>query len=131
MLVKTRLAYAGATFVMLAAGLGTRTWSEHLPEFVSLHFGDALWAAMIYCGFRAVLVHKRVEWALLASFIFCMAIEFSQLYQADWINAVRSSRLGALVLGRGFLAVDLFRYGVGIALVYVGDKLVRRMIRGW
>ena len=34
-----------------------------------------------------------------AALLFSYAIEFSQLYQAEWINALRHTALGGLVLG--------------------------------
>ncbi|RJE88455.1 DUF2809 domain-containing protein [Paenibacillus sp. 1011MAR3C5] len=124
-LIKDRFIYAGATVLMLAAGLAARAWAAYLPDFVALHAGDALWAAMIYGGFRVLGAHKRLEWAVACSIGFCFAIEISQLYQADWILAVRETRLGGLVLGRGFLFVDLIRYVVGILLAYAADRWVR------
>lgn len=123
--VKIRLIYMGATGIMLAAGLAVRAWVSYLPGFIALHAGDALWAAMIYCGFRVIGAHKKLEWALACSILFCFGIEISQLYQADWILAIRETRLGGLVLGRGFLFVDLIRYVVGILAVYAANRWFR------
>ncbi|MEQ4482858.1 DUF2809 domain-containing protein [Cohnella silvisoli] len=77
---------------------------------------------MIYCGVRALLVNKRLIWAFGISILFCYCIEFSQLYQADWINGIRRTYVGSLVLGKGFLAVDLVRYSVGILLAFWIDR---------
>lgn len=41
------------------------------------------------------------------------AVELSQIYQAPWINAIRSTTLGHLVLGSAFDPKDLFAYAVG------------------
>jgi hypothetical protein len=38
------------------------------------------------------------------------------LYQEDWINQIRGTILGALILGKGFLTVDLIRYITGIVI---------------
>ncbi|MCU6712110.1 DUF2809 domain-containing protein [Paenibacillus sp. J5C_2022] len=127
-LIKARLVYAGAVGLMVVAGLGTRAWSTYLPDFIANHFGDALWAAMVYFGFRVIGIHKRKEWSLFGGALFCAVIELSQLYQADWINAVRGTALGGLVLGHGFLFVDLIRYGIGLVSAYVLDKLLRKPI---
>lgn len=51
-------------------------------------------------------------------------MEFSQLYQGDWINTIRDTSLGALILGKGFLGVDLIRYSIGIVIAYVIDKSI-------
>lgn len=122
--LKARIAYAIVTVLMIVAGLATRQWGNYLPEFVALHGGDAIWAAMIYSGFRFLAPHKPLGWALACSIIFCCAIETSQLYQADWIRAIRDTRLGSLVLGNGFLFIDLVRYAAGILLVYGADRII-------
>ena len=59
---------------------------------------------------------------MLAALAFSFAIEFSQLYQADWINALRRTTLGGLILGYGFLWSDLVCYTVGI-LIGAGIEL--------
>jgi len=110
--------------MILVAGLSTRVFAEYLPSFVSMHFGDSLWAAMIYCGFRVIGVNKPLVWSFILSMMFCMSIEFSQLYQEEWINAIRDTVLGGLVLGKGFLAIDLIRYTIGIMLIYLTDRFI-------
>jgi hypothetical protein len=45
---------------------------------------------------------------------FSYVIEFSQLYQSDWINTLRDTTLGGLILGYGFLWSDLLCYAAGI-----------------
>ncbi len=47
---------------------------------------------------------------------FAWSIEFLQLYHAPWIDMIRSTRLGRLVLGRTFNSPDLIAYFVGIML---------------
>ncbi|MEK3885472.1 DUF2809 domain-containing protein [Paenibacillus sp. PL2-23] len=127
--IQARAAYAGAAIIVMAAGFISRAESDRLPPFVASHFGDALWAAMIYCGMRVLLTHKPRVWALILSLLFCFSIEFSQLYQEEWIENVRATLLGGLVLGHGFLAVDLLRYAVGILLLYGVDHYLTRWYR--
>lgn len=129
--MKARLPYLFAFLITMILGYSSRSFAAMLPTFVAEHFGDALWAGMIYFGFRFVWVAKRLGIAVIASFVFSFAIETSQLYQADWIQAIRSHPLGALVLGNGFLALDLVRYSAGIAVAWFIDscilnKLVRK-----
>lgn len=113
---RERVAYSVAVFVVMALGLGSRAFADMLPVFVAEHFGDALWACMIYFGFRTFYAHKKISFALWWSLAFCFAIEGSQLYQADWINYLRATTMGALVLGKGFLTADLVRYTAGVAV---------------
>ena len=97
-----------------------------MPEFIVLHFGDALWAAMVYFGFRFLLPHKPLLLSALLSLAFSFLIEFSQLYQEAWIVNLRATTLGALVLGRGFLWIDLLRYTAGVLAAWLVDYLARK-----
>ncbi len=47
---------------------------------------------------------------------FAVAIEISQLYHDPWIDAIRQTTLGGLILGFGFLWSDLACYAVGVGL---------------
>jgi hypothetical protein len=53
------------------------------------------------------------------------AVEFSQLVQVEWLERLRATRAGALVLGRGFLATDLICYAAGVALGVAGERAWR------
>ena len=50
--------------------------------------------------------------ALLTAF----TVEISQLDRIEWHDAIRSTRLGTLLLGRGFLWSDLLVYSLGTAV---------------
>ncbi|WP_207425217.1 DUF2809 domain-containing protein [Pedobacter sp. SYSU D00535] len=88
------------------------------------HLGDALWAAMVYFGFRFLEPAKPPIVAFFFALTFSFFIEASQLYQANWLNKLRETTIGALVLGRGFLAIDLLRYSVGILTASRFDYLL-------
>lgn len=126
---KARAAYLVAVLLMILLGLGSRAFSTRLPAFVVNHFGDALWACMIYFGLRMLWVNRQLSVALWGSLLFCFAIEFSQMYQAPWINHIRATTLGGLVLGKGFLTVDLIRYTVGIVISWALDQGYQRLAR--
>ncbi|WP_404330387.1 DUF2809 domain-containing protein [Mesobacillus maritimus] len=118
---KGRIFYFAAVVLSILLGLASRRYGEFLPVFVADNAGDMLWAMMVYFGLRFLLVHKRPTHSIWLSIIFCYGIELSQLYQAEWINFIRSTALGALVLGKGFLMVDLVRYTVGIIIATLLD----------
>ncbi len=114
-----RWIYLAVTFMIILTGLASRRYSDLLPEFIVAYAGDTLWAAMVYFGLRFLFVPASVMKTGIASLLFSYAIEFSQLYQADWANMVRSSTLGALIFGHGFLWSDMICYTIGI-MVCVG-----------
>ncbi|MEQ6353403.1 DUF2809 domain-containing protein [Lysinibacillus sp. M3] len=116
-----RIIYLIAIAITISLGLASRNWSTLLPSFVAPNAGDILWAMMVYFGFRLLLVRKSVLTAILLSFLFSFGIEFSQLYQEDWINQIRGTTLGALILGKGFLKEDLVRYSAGIIIATILD----------
>ncbi len=127
--MKHRMLYLAAAALLIVLGLGVRRHSSELPPLIAEHAGDALWAAMVYCCFRALLIGRSRLAAFWAALIFSFAIELSQLYQAEWINGIRATALGALILGNGFLAADLVRYLVGSAAAFVIDGLCAES--GW
>ncbi|NHM31930.1 DUF2809 domain-containing protein [Neobacillus terrae] len=120
-----RIIYILAVFISILLGLASRKYSYLLPQFLAENAGDAIWAMMVYFGFRFLLVKKSLNLSVLLIFLFSFGIEFSQMYQGNWINQLRGNIIGGLVLGRGFLTADLFRYTAGIILAAVLDKILR------
>ncbi|MEH7744624.1 DUF2809 domain-containing protein [Neobacillus drentensis] len=118
-----RFGYVIAVILTILFGLASRKFSQLLPIFVAENAGDLFWAMMVYFGFRFLLVQKSLITAISLSFLFSYGIELSQLYQAEWINHLRGTLLGALILGKGFLTVDLIRYAIGITVAAVMDKM--------
>lgn len=86
--------------------------------------GDMLYAVMIFFIVRFVFIHKKTAFVSLLSLCICFAIESSQLYQADWINAIRNTLPGRLVLGQGFLWTDLIAYTAGVLLATCFERFV-------
>ncbi len=113
--------YLGVLGATIGLGLATRQFPSAFPLFVARYGGDALWAAMIL-WLAAVLrptaaTHSLALLALGISF----GVELSQLYRAPWIDAIRATRPGALVLGQGFLWGDLVSYSGGVLLAAALD----------
>lgn len=111
-----RKTYFLAVVITILLGLASRKFSHLLFSFLAENAGDVLWAMMVYFGFRFLFLKKSMLTAIILSFLFSFGIEFSQLYQEEWINQIRGTLLGALIVGKGFLAVDLIRYTVGIVI---------------
>jgi hypothetical protein len=113
----------------IAFGLATRRYPSAFPALVARYGGDALWAVMI---FWLAALFRRSDTTLrlaLAALLVSLAVELSQLAHAPWIDALRATRGGALVLGQGFLWSDLACYSLGIALAALLDGwLARRTV---
>jgi len=110
-MLKSRLTWFIIIIVTIIAGLLSRHFSI-IPLFV----GDILWATMVYFMVRFLFIKKAINWVVMASLLFCYTIEFSQLYKAPWINQLRHTLFGRLVLGDTFLWGDLLCYTIGIGM---------------
>jgi hypothetical protein len=115
-IARSRGRYAGATLATIAAGLASRAYSAHLPWWLAKNAGDALYATMVFWGYGFLVPRARTARVALAATAFCFTIELTQLYRAPWIDAVRATTPGRLVLGQGFHAFDLVCYVIGVAL---------------
>ncbi len=68
----------------------------------------------MYFFFFGMCFPRLAAWKVaLLSIPFCCAIELTQFCQADWLNHIRSYRLGGLFLGFGFLWSDIVAYTLG------------------
>lgn len=112
---RNRIVYAVLCFVVMVSGLLSRKIAPMLPTLVNDYLGDALWALMIFTGFGFLLKNIQTKKLAFIALFFCYMIEMSQLYHAPWIDSIRSTTLGGLVLGYGFLWSDLLAYTIGIA----------------
>lgn len=119
-----RRTYFVGVIITILLGLASRKFSHLLFSFLAENAGDVLWAMMVYFGFRFLFLKKSMITAIFLSFLFSFSIEFSQLYQEEWINQIRGTLLGALILGKGFLSVDLIRYTTGIVIASSMDRLI-------
>jgi len=111
--------------VVLAAGLGSRRYANHLPATVAEYAGDILWGTMFFL--LVVIADRRVATLRAAAIALgiCYAIEILQLYHAPWIDAIRAHPLGGLMLGHGFLWSDMICYTIGVALAALPDRALR------
>jgi len=127
---RRRLVFLAAIPLVILIGLASRRYATALPPFVAAYAGDTLYGLMICLGVSALapgggaLRVGSIAWGI------CVLIELSQLYHAPWIDALRRTRLGGLVLGFGFLWSDLACYATGVALGVVMLSGSRKLTPG-
>ena len=105
--------------IILTIGLGLFSRTEYIPALIYPYLGDLLYATMFYFLIGFLLPRLSSLSVFLISLGFCFFIEITQLYQADWINVIRQTRIGSLVLGHGFLWSDLLAYIAGSLVGFV------------
>ncbi|EJS07243.1 DUF2809 domain-containing protein [Bacillus sp. MYb56] len=123
---RNRLLYAVFTIVVIMLGLSSRKFAFALPDLLNDYLGDALWALMIFVGFGFLFPKIETKKLAFISLIFCYGIEISQLYHAEWIDSIRATTLGGLVLGYGFLWSDLVAYTIGVGVGMLGEFMLRK-----
>ena len=124
--IRDRRLYAAVALLVLVLGLATRPLRHVLPPGVAENTGDTLWAVFVYL--LAALVWRQVPTRTLAVGValFSAAIETSQLYSAPWIDRIRDTTLGGLVLGYGFSWGDLLCYVIGVCLCAIAEQWLAR-----
>lgn len=120
--MKIRLFYGVLTFLTILIGLISRL--NFWPKWVFFYMGDSIWAIMVFFIMSTLLPKASIRKRGLLSIVYAWLTEFSQLYQANWINEIRTTKLGALVLGKGFMWSDLLMYVIGVLIACIITKML-------
>lgn len=118
---RKRLYYFIILLLIIFLGIFSREFDE-----IPVCTGDFLYAVMMYVFIKILLIDKKPTQILIFSLLICYSIEFFQLYQADWINALRQTLFGRYVLGQGFLWSDIMAYTFGGFTAFLIDRLFFR-----
>jgi hypothetical protein len=111
-------------FIIATIGLGLLSRTAVVPAIVYPYLGDVFYAVMIYFGFGFLFAKASSKTILFLAVGFCVGIEITQLYQADWLIALRGYKLGGLILGYGFLWSDLIAYTIGGLIGFAFETLI-------
>jgi hypothetical protein len=128
--LRRRAVYLLLAVATVISGLLARFAPLGLPGFVVKYGGSTLWAVMVY--WVLVLVWPRSRPLVLASIAggIALLVELQRLYHAAWLDAIRVSLPGILLLGRFFSVWDIVAYWLAIGAVVLFDELViRRVVR--
>nr|WP_226905022.1 DUF2809 domain-containing protein [Pedobacter schmidteae] len=126
---RKRITYALMVVMIIALGILSRKIAS-----IPLIIGDILYAVMMFLLIKFFLIKLEYRKVALISLSVCYLIEITQLYHAAWINNIRNTTLGALVLGSGFLWTDMLAYTLGTAIcmgLFLGVFWLRQELRGY
>jgi hypothetical protein len=121
---RPRLRYLLVGALVIVLGLASRRYGASLPTFVADYAGDTLWAVMSFIVVGVLAPEWPTRRVAIAALLASYADEVSQLYHAQWIDAIRNTPMGALTLGYGFLWSDIACYTVGVMLCVVVEHLI-------
>ncbi|MEI6819324.1 MAG: DUF2809 domain-containing protein [Verrucomicrobiota bacterium] len=122
---RSRVIYAALALAVVACGLLWRSGMIPLPQWLANNGGDALWALMVFLGFGFLLPRASTLMVALLALTLSWGVEFSQLYHAPWIDSIRATIPGRLVLGNTFNWPDLIAYALGITLGAFAERRLR------
>lgn len=120
---RSRVLYCIFIVITMILGLLSRKIS-YLPYVIKAYSGDVLWALMIFFIVAFIFNEKKSVIVSIIALGFSYVIEFSQLYHSQWIDSIRSTILGGLILGFGFLWSDILCYTIGVLSGICIEKLI-------
>ncbi len=115
-----------AILLIVALGLATRKAPGLFPDVLVIYGGDTLYATLWVQLFAFFARSWSIRVVSLAALATCWTIEASQALHLDWLDVLRATTPGALVLGRGFLWSDLVCYVVGVIIGAGMEHALRR-----
>jgi len=120
-LLRSRPLYALLIALVIGTGLLWRSGLLPLSSFLAKYGGDSLWALVVFLCLGFAFRRSSTSRISFAAVCFAWSVEFLQLYHAPWIDAIRSTRPGQIVLGASFNSPDLIAYVAGIAVGAFGE----------
>ena len=118
------LKYLLFILTVMLLGLSSRRLAPYLPNWLNFWLGDALWALMVYFMTAFLFRKSKISRVASGAIFFSFAVEFSQLYHPQWLDALRQTKLGGPILGYGFLWSDLVAYTIGIGVGMLLEALL-------
>jgi hypothetical protein len=103
----------------IAVGLTVHLGGSFLPPIFRDLLGDALWAMMIVWWMGVAAPQLPLRSRGLAALAVCVAVELSQRHHTPWLDALRRTLPGHLVLGSGYDPRDFPAYAVGVVVAVV------------
>jgi hypothetical protein len=107
--------------LIIPIGLLARHARDAYPGPLTAYNGDTLWPMLFYMLFAIALPAVRGGVLAVLALAATVAIEFLKLYHGPWIDAVRSTRIGVLLLGNTFLISHLACLVAGTTLALLLD----------
>lgn len=128
--IGTRALYVALALGTIGLGLVVHWHGEVLGPAARDALGDALWAMMIMWWTGAIAPEKSLRARVAAAVAFCFVIEVSQLYHTTFLDGLRGTTVGHLVLGNDFDVRDLAAYTLGVVSAALLELATRRRRTG-
>ena len=100
-------------------GLGTKFYEGLFAEWLNNSFSSIFYEA--FWIFLLILIRPRLPPGWVAFWVFTVTcfLEFLQLWKPPFLQAIRATLLGRLLLGNTFVWWDFFYYILGCTLTWI------------
>jgi hypothetical protein len=120
----SRVAVVACLLLTMGAGLLVHLRGGMLGATAQDIAGDALWGMMMAWWMALLLPSGDLPVRAALAYGICVAVETSQLVHTPWLDALRTTTLGHLVLGSAFDGRDLVAYALGVGLAVLVERLL-------
>jgi hypothetical protein len=100
---------------VIILGLLSRKYGEIFPLGIQKYPGSGLWALAVFIAVGLLLRNETTLKVAACALVIAFAVEFSQLLNIPWLNAIRATKVGHLFLGSTFNPPDFVAYVLGIS----------------
>jgi hypothetical protein len=122
--VSGRILYAFLIAGTIVAGLATRSTLFSMPRVFGKYPGDCLWAVMIFLGVGLIFPALTTPRTAGLAILICFVVETIKLLPWDWLDSIRQTSVGHLVLGRAFTWQNYIAYSVGVLIAALVEVLI-------
>ncbi|MBN1481983.1 DUF2809 domain-containing protein [candidate division KSB1 bacterium] len=103
-------------FFLIPLGLATKFYHGPAKNWVTLYAGDIFYPMFwFFLGMLLFPAAHPLKMSLIV-WLFSTAIEFTQLYDAPLLTALRRSFVGRTLVGTSFVPLDILYYFIGCLL---------------
>jgi hypothetical protein len=106
--------------IIVPIGISTKFYHGIGVQWVRDYLGDVLYE-MAWCWFLFIFFPtKKAVWRIpLSVFVVTCCLEFLQLWHPAWLQAIRATFAGRMLLGTTFVTADFFYYAIGCLLSWL------------
>lgn len=123
--VKQRLFILLSLLIVSLLGLGSKYYRGWGDNWLNNSLA-AVWYEVFWCLFFLALFPKKIIFIPIGVFIMTSLLEFLQLWHPPFLQLLRSSTLGRLLLGTTFSEWDFFYYAIGCV---IGGWWLRKILK--
>jgi len=115
-----------AFFIWLA--LATRQHREWFHPLIAKYGGDVIWAGAFLFLLRMIFINTALWTLAVWCYVLGVLDEVTQLIHTAFTDKIRSTTIGRLMFGTGFLWSDILCYAIGTILALLLLALMEQFI---